>query len=164
MRLNEKLRTLRELEGRCRGLSRALTKAETIKLVREERGETISLPYLSQLERGTRTHMTNKTRSLLARFFRVHPGFLVDDPDEFREHLATPMDHHSQRLTVWLRVGAARFRSDALVAETLERLAAHPDRRKALRLLHNVLAIPTLMDRLLQTLETQPAPLKRGQP
>jgi transcriptional regulator with XRE-family HTH domain len=155
VRLNEKLKVLRELEGRCRGLSRALSKAETVKLIREETGEPISMPYLSQLERGTRTHMTNKTRLLLARFFRVHPAFLIDDPEEFREHLTTPIGDGSQTLPAWLRVGAARFRYDPLVSETLERLATHPERRKALRLLHTVLKMPTLMDRLVHALETK---------
>ena len=155
MRLNEKLRVLRELEGRCRGLSRALSKAETVKLIREETGDPISMPYLSQLERGTRTHMTNRTRLLLARFFRVHPGFLVDDPEEFQEHLATPIGDSAQTLPAWLRVGAARFRYDPLVAETLERLATHPEWRKALRLLHAVLRMPTLMDRLVHALDTR---------
>jgi hypothetical protein len=153
MRLNEKLKVLRELEGRCRGQSRSLSKAEMAKLIREETGQTISLPYLSQLESGTRTHMTNKTRLLLARFFRVHPGFLVEDPHEFREHLATPIGGGSQSLPAWLRVGAARFAHDSLVSSTLARLANHPDRRKALRLLHDVLGMPSLMDRLLHALE-----------
>lgn len=153
MRLSEKLRVLRELEGTCRGLPRALSKAEVVKLIREEADERISLPYLSQLEGGTRIHMTNKTRLLLARFFRVHPGYLVDDPEDFREHLATPIGGRSQALGAWLRVGAVRFRHDPLVSGTLERLATHPERRKALRLLHEVLGIPVLMDRLLQALE-----------
>jgi hypothetical protein len=99
--------------------------------------------------------MTNKTRLLLARFFRVHPGFLVDDPHEFREHLATPIGEGSQSLPAWLRVGAARFGHDPLVSGTLARLAAHPDRRKALRLLHDMLGMPALMDRLLHALETK---------
>jgi hypothetical protein len=155
MRLSEKLRVLRELEGMCRGLPRALSKAEVAKLIREEAEEKISLPYLSQLEGGTRTHMTNKTRLLLARFFRIHPGYLVDDPEEFREQLATPLSGRSQTLGAWLGVGALRFRHDPLVSETLERLAAHPERRKALHLLHEVLSMPALMDRLLQAFEVK---------
>jgi hypothetical protein len=153
MRLNQKLLVLRELEGRCRGHSRALSKVEIARLIREETGETISLPYLSQLERGTRTHMTNKTRLLLARFFRIHPGFLVDEAEEFREHIVTPVGAASTPLSSWLRVGAARFRHDRLVSETLERLAAHPDPRTALRLLHALLGMPRLMDRLLHTVD-----------
>ena len=155
MRLGDKLRTLRELEGTCRGLSRALSKAEVVKLIREESQERISLPYLSQLERGARGHMTNKTRLLLARFFRVHPGYLVDDPDEFHEALGTPVGGRAQTLGSWLRVGASRFRHDPLISETLTRLAAHPERRKALRLLNEMLGRPLLMDRLLQTLEVK---------
>ena len=163
MRLSEKLRILRKLEGRCRGLPRSLTKAETVKLVREETGDRISLPYLSQLERGTRTHTTHKTRLLLARFFRVHPGFLIDDPEEFREHLATPVPDASQTLAAWLRVGAARFRHDPIVSKTLARLAKYPEPRKAMRLLHDLLGMPVLMDRLLHALETKHATLmKRG--
>ena len=163
MRLGEKLNALRELEGRCRGLARGLSKAEAVRLIREETGQRISLPYLSQLERGTRTHMTNRTRLLLARFFRVHPGLLVDDPDDFREHLLTPIGDHSQTLAAWLRVGAARFRHDPLASETFERLATHPERHKALRLLHHLLEMPALMDRLLHTFETNSArSTKRG--
>jgi transcriptional regulator with XRE-family HTH domain len=155
MRLGEKLRVLRELEGMCRGLPRALSKAEVGKLIREEAGERISLPYLSQLERGARGHMTNTTRLLLARFFRVHPGYLVDDPDEFHEALGTPVGGRAQTLSSWLRVGASRFRHDPLISETLTRLAAHPERRNALRLLNEMLGRPLLMDRLLQTLEVK---------
>ena len=155
MRLGEKLRALRELEGTCRGLSRALSKAEVVKLIREESEERISLPYLSQLERGSRAHMTNKTRLLLARFFRVHPGYLVDDPEEFHEALGSPVGGRAQTLSSWLRVGASRFRHDPLVGETLARLAAHPERRKALRLLHEMLGRPVLIDRLLQALEVK---------
>ena len=155
MRLRDKLKVLRDVEGMCRGLTRPLTKAEMAKLIREELDEKISLPYLSQLEAGTRTHMTNKSRLLLARFFRIHPGYLVDDPEDFQRHLSTPLPGPSDSLANWLRVGAARFGHDALVSETFERLAGHPDRRKALRLLHELLAMPDLMDRLLHTVETK---------
>src|SRR3990170_1522192 len=104
MRLREKLKVLREVEGTCRGLPRDLSKAEMVKLIREEMGERISMPYLSQLEAGTRTHMTNKTRLLLARFFRIHPGYLVDDPEDFQRHIATPLAHRPEPLADWLRV------------------------------------------------------------
>src|SRR5262249_30869776 len=155
MKIAEKLRALRELEGLCRGLARGLSKAETVKLIREELGERISLPYLSQLERGTRGHMTNTTRLLLARFFRVHPGFLVDDPDNFHEHLGLPIAHRGEALSTWLRLAAARFRHDGIAAEAVSRLAADPERDTALRLLRHVLAVPGLVDRLLHTLETK---------
>ena len=155
MRLGEKIKVLRELEGMCRRLPRALTKAEVAKLIREEMDERISLPYLSQLEAGTRTHMTNKTRLLLARFFRIHPGYLVDDPEDYHPHLATPVPRFADSFVNWLRVGADRFRHDALVSDTLERLAKFPERRQAMLLLHELLAMPALMDRLLHTMEAK---------
>jgi hypothetical protein len=85
----------------------------------------------------------------------VHPGYLVDDPDDFHETLGTPVGGRTQTLSSWLRVGASLFRHDPVVSETLSRLAAHPERRKALRLLHAMLGMPVLMDRLLQTLEVK---------
>src|SRR5262245_24741373 len=155
MRLGDKLRTLRELEGTCRGLSRALSKAEVVKLIREEAEERISLPYLSQLDQGARAHLTNKTGPLRARCWTGHPGYLVDDPEECHETLGSPVGGRAQTLSSWLRVGASLFRHDPLVSETLSHLAAHPERRKALRLLHAMLGMPVLMDRLLQTLEVK---------
>lgn len=153
MRLGEKLKALRELEGACRGLSHPLPKSAVARLIGEELGERISLPYLSQLEAGKRAHMTNRTRLMLARFFRVHPGYLVDDPEEFRSQPMTPLPSAADPLASWLRAGAARFRTDRPLAGTLTRLADHPERRKALRLLHELLAVPALMDRLLHAME-----------
>jgi len=155
MKVAQKLRVLRELEGLCRGQARGLSKAETVKLIREELGERISLPYLSQLEAGKRAHMTNTTRLRLARFFRVHPGFLVDDPEDFQQQLGTAVSPDGNDFAGWLRAGTLRFRHDPLIAETLERLASAPDRRKALRFLHQVLAMPALMDRLLLAVDSR---------
>jgi len=154
VRLTDKLRLLREIEGTCRGLSRALSKAEVVRLIQTEHGDRISIPYLSQLEAGARRHLTNKTRLLLARFFRVHPGYLVDDPEDFREHIGAPLGDGGDALTRWLRSGAARFRDDPLLSQTLERLAANPDRRSALHLLREVLGRPPLMERLLHALQS----------
>jgi hypothetical protein len=36
---------------------------------------------------GARPHLTNATRMLLAKFFKVHPGYLVDDPEGFHTEL-----------------------------------------------------------------------------
>jgi transcriptional regulator with XRE-family HTH domain len=149
--LGEKLKALRELEGLCRGRSRGLSKAELATLIHEETGGRISVPYLSQLETGRRLHMTNKTRLLLARFFRIHPGYLVDDPPDFQEHLAAPV--RNDPLGAWLRAGALRFRHDATVSEALDRLAGAPDRRRALELLGHLLAVPGLLDKLLRSVE-----------
>ena len=38
-------------------------------------------------ESGARPHLTNTTRLLLAKFFKVHPGYLVDDPEGYHAEL-----------------------------------------------------------------------------
>lgn len=139
----------------CRGRPGELSKAEVVRLLEREQGERLSLPYLSQLEAGRRVHMTNRTRLLLARFYRIHPGYLVDDPDDYQRHVATPVPRSPDRLVEWLLDGAARFRHDPAVAPALERLAASADRRKALRLVQELLTIPNLLDRLLHAVETK---------
>ena len=77
MTLAEKLRYLREVEGSLRGLGRPMTQQELVGAIRKEQGKSISQSYVSQIERGSRPHMTQSTRTLLARFFKIHPGFLV---------------------------------------------------------------------------------------
>ena len=85
MTLGEKLRYLREVEGTLRGLDREMTQQEMARLIQKELGKSISQSYLSQIESGARPHLTNSTRMLLARFFKVHPGYLVDDPEGFSD-------------------------------------------------------------------------------
>ena len=80
MTLGDKLRSLRAIEGSLRGFGRPMTQAELVEAMKEELGRGLSQAYVSQLESGARPHMTNTSRELLARFFRVFPGFLVDDP------------------------------------------------------------------------------------
>lgn len=80
MELAEKLRRLRKAEGMRRGLWRTLTQHEVIRAMRQEIGVSLSQAYLSQLESGKRAHLTSTTREALARFYHVHPGYLVSDP------------------------------------------------------------------------------------
>src|SRR5258707_2720915 len=87
MTLGGKLRYLRLVEGNLRGLNRDLTQQEVVTAMRKELAEKISQSYLSQIENGARPHLTNKTRLLLSRFFKVHPGYLVDDPEGFHTEL-----------------------------------------------------------------------------
>ncbi|MGH2520575.1 MAG: transcriptional regulator, partial [Chloroflexota bacterium] len=63
MRLGEKIQHLRQLEGELRGLGRHMTKAEVLRAMRSEIGESVSHAYLCQLESGARTHMSPGTRS-----------------------------------------------------------------------------------------------------
>ncbi len=90
MKLADKMRYLREVEGSLRGLGRAMTQQELVRAIAEETdGKGISQSYLSQIESGARPHLTNTTRLLLAKFFKVHPGYLVEDPPDFQAELRT---------------------------------------------------------------------------
>jgi hypothetical protein len=65
MRLGEKLRYLREVEGTLRGHGRELSQLEMARFIQKELGKSISQSYLSQIESGARPHLTNSTRMLL---------------------------------------------------------------------------------------------------
>src|SRR5271156_6203532 len=91
MTLGEKIRYLREVEGSLRGMNRPLTQQELMKGIQAETGKRISQSYLSQIERGKRPHMTQSSRTLLARFFKVNPGFLVDDTEGYHTELASDL-------------------------------------------------------------------------
>lgn len=153
MRLGEKIRYLREVEGALRGLEREMTQLEVIRALKKELGRTISQSYLSQIESGARPHLTNATRMLLARFFKVHPGYLVDDPEGFQTELISDLGAMEDTLDLWLIRGAERFHADAEVSQALVDLARHPDSRKCLVLMGAILENPELVDRLLQVLK-----------
>ncbi len=153
MTLGEKLRYLREVEGTLRGLARALTQQEVVRLLKKEQKQSISQSYLSQIESGARPHLTNSTRLLLARFFKVHPGYLVDDPEGYQTELISEVGATENKLDLWLIDGAERFRKDPEVHATLLRLARHDDTRGCLMLLGEILDNPGLAERLLQVLQ-----------
>src|SRR5215813_2768218 len=155
MKLGEKIRYLRLMEGTLRGLDREMSQAEVARSVRKDLGESISQAYLSQIESGARPHMTNKTRSLLARFFKVHPGFLVDDPEGFQTELSSELAGLEDKLDLWLISGAERFRRDKDVSQALLALAKHPNSRRCLALLREILETPNLAERLLQVLRPE---------
>src|SRR5947209_10507233 len=123
MTLGEKLRYLRLVEGNLRGQNREMTQLEVVRAVRKELGMKISQPYLSQIENGSRPHLTNTTRLLLAKFFRVHPGYLVDDPEGFQTELVSDLQSEEMQLDLWLVSGAEKFRKDPRLAGALLRLA-----------------------------------------
>jgi transcriptional regulator with XRE-family HTH domain len=157
MTLGEKLRYLRLVEGNLRGLGRDMTQQEVVKAVTRELKLKISQSYLSQIENGSRPHLTNKTRLLLARFFKVHPGYLVDDPEGFQTELVSDISTLEDKLDLWLIQGAERFRDDPKVSRALLNLAKHDDSRRCLTLLDAILETPQLADRLLQVLRPQTA-------
>jgi transcriptional regulator with XRE-family HTH domain len=160
MMLGEKLRYLREVEGALRGLSRELSQLEMARLVKKELGTSISQSYLSQIESGARPHLTNSTRMLLARFFKVHPGYLVDDPQGFQNELMSDVGALEDKLDLWLVSGAERFRRDPELHHALLEVARHGDSRLCLILLGTILENPGLAERLMEVLKS-PAPKPR---
>jgi transcriptional regulator with XRE-family HTH domain len=148
MTVAEKLRYLRLVEGHLRGLGRDMTQKEVAAAIRSELKKTISQPYLSQLESGRRKHLTNTTRLLLAKFFRVHPGYLVDDPEGFQTELITDLQTSEDKLDLWLIAGAERFRKDVALSGALLKAARHANTRKCLLLLAAILETPELVERL----------------
>jgi transcriptional regulator with XRE-family HTH domain len=152
MKLGEKIRYLRYAEGMLRGLGRAMTQAEVLRAVREEMGKGISQSYLSQIEKGARPHLTRTSRELLAKFFHVHPGFLVDDPEGYQTELISGLPAPESGLHLWLLEGAQRFRRDAEVSAVLEKLAQRDDTKQCLTLLGAILEAPDLVPKLLHVL------------
>src|ERR1700704_6336244 len=112
MKLSEKIRYLREVEGALRGLGREMTQQEVVRAVKKEQRKPISQSYLSQIESGARPHLTNATRLLLAKFFKVHPGYLVDDPEGFQTELASDARGLEGQLDLWLIDGGGGVRHD----------------------------------------------------
>ncbi|HKR26475.1 MAG TPA: helix-turn-helix transcriptional regulator [Acidobacteriaceae bacterium] len=152
MKLGEKMRYLREVEGNLRGMDRAMTQQELIRAIHEETGESLSQSYLSQIESGARPHLTNTTRQVLAKFFKVHPGYLVDDPEGYHAELLSDARALEDKLDLWLISGAERFRRDPPLRQALLALARHADTRRCLLLLHAVIETPGLVDRLFDVL------------
>jgi transcriptional regulator with XRE-family HTH domain len=152
MTLGDKLRTLRGLEGRLRALGREMTQVEVVRAIKAELGKTISQSYLSLIENGTRPHLSQSSRQLLAEFFKVHPGYLVNDPPGFHTELQSDVGALEDALDRWLLDGAARMAYDPEFSEALARVAAQPDSRRCLLLLGEIVAIPGLADRLSDTL------------
>ena len=153
MSLGEKVRYLREVEGTLRGLSREMTQQEVVRAIKKELRESISQSYLSQIESGARPHLTNSSRMLLARFFKVHPGYLVNDPEGYHTELISDVRGLEDQLDLWLIDGAERFRGDPQVRQALIEVAKHDDSRGCLILLGAILDNPGLAERLLQVLQ-----------
>src|ERR1043165_7226139 len=152
MTLAQKLRQLRQLEGDLRGLGRELSQSELVRAIKAELDQTISQSYLSLIEKGARQHLSNESRQLLARFFKVHPGYLVSDPPNFHTELTSEAVPIETALDGFLIEGAARFAHDAARAGALDRLARHAETRRCLVLLGEMISMPGLIDRLSDTL------------
>jgi len=152
MTLGQKLRQLRHLEGELRGLGRELSQSELVRAIRSELGETISQSYLSLIEKGTRRHLSQESRQLLATFFKVHPGYLVSDPPGYHTELTSDVASVETVLDRWLLDGATRFAYDPPLSAAFDRLAMHAESRRCLILLGEMISMPGLVDRLSHTL------------
>jgi transcriptional regulator with XRE-family HTH domain len=157
MKLGEKIRYLREVEGSLRGLGRPMTQQELVRALRQElgKGKSISQSYLSQIESGSRPHMTQSSRALLAKFFKVHPGFLVDDPEGYHTQLTSDLRTTEGQLDVWLLQGSEHFASDPEMSDVMIKCAREKDTRRCLLLLGAILETPGLADRLLEALRPE---------
>ena len=152
MTLGEKVRSLRTVEGELRGLGREMSQLDVARAIQRDLGAAFSQSYLSQIESGARPHLTHRTRGLLARFFKVHPGYLVDDPEGFQTGLISSLGSTEDKLDLWLIEGAEHFRRDRAVSQALLDVARHDDSRRCIVLLGAILDTPGLVDRLLQVL------------
>jgi len=90
---------------------------------------------------------------LLARFFKVHPGYLVDDPEGFQNELISDVGVLEDKLDLWLISGAERFGRDADLHCSLLEVAKHADSRMCLVLLGKILENPGLAERLMDVLK-----------
>lgn len=142
MNLAEKIKHLREVEGELRGLNRPMTQIEVVQAMSEELHEQISQAYLSQLESGKRLHLTARSRERLARFFKVHPGYLVSDPPDYSTDLLTDMQNESDRLITWLIASAEEWRSEPMLQDLLLRLADSEEPRRYLELFSRLADLP----------------------
>jgi transcriptional regulator with XRE-family HTH domain len=152
MKLGEKIRYLREVEGSLRGLNRAMSQLEVARAIEGETGSKLSQSYLSQIESGARPHLTSTSRQVLSGFFKVHPGYLVDDPEGYSPELQSDLRKLEDRLDMWLIGGAERFRRDPELKQALITLARHEHSRECLLLLEAILETPGLAPRLCEVL------------
>jgi transcriptional regulator with XRE-family HTH domain len=154
MTLGDKIRSLRSVEGSLRGLGRPMTQQELADAMKRETGRSLSQAYVSQIESGSRPHLTHTTRELLARFFRVYPGFLVNDPEGYTPELQSEeLRAFDAKIDSWLHAGAEQFASDKELHRAFETIAQYEDSRQALLLLAEILRAPGLADRLTEVLQ-----------
>jgi transcriptional regulator with XRE-family HTH domain len=139
MDLHQKLKHLRAVEGSIRGLSRPMTQAEVSQEMQRELGESLSQAYLSQIECGKRQHLSAHSRALLARFFKVHPGYLVSDPPGYEVDLLSEIEDPQEHLATWLAASAEEWRSDHLMQRVFKKWSEHPDPRRIFQFLDELL-------------------------
>src|SRR5262249_31598469 len=104
---------------------------------------------------GMRPHLTHTTRELLARFFRVYPGFLVGDPEGYTPGLQSDLRAVDAKIDSWLFAGAEHFAADPEMRHALLEIAQFEDSRRAVLLLAEILRSPGLSERLEEVLRPE---------
>ena len=135
-----------------------MSQQELVRAIEAETGSKLSQSYLSQIESGARPHLTDTTRQILATFFKVHPGYLVDDPEGYSPELQSELRHVEDKLDLWLVSGAERFHRDPELKQALLTLARQERSRESLLLLEAILETPGLMPRLTEVLRPKLEP------
>jgi transcriptional regulator with XRE-family HTH domain len=134
-----------------------MSQLEVARAIEAETGSKLSQSYLSQIENGARPHLTATSRQILSTFFKVHPGYLVDDPEGYSPELQSELRKLEDRLDMWLIAGAERFRRDPELKQALLTLAQHEHSRECLLLLEAILETPGLAPRLMEVLRPKDA-------
>jgi transcriptional regulator with XRE-family HTH domain len=142
-------------------MGREMSQQDLANAIRNELGRGLSQLYLSQIESGRRPHLTNASRMMLARFFKVHPGYLVDDPEGYHTELTSDLRATQDQLDLWLIGGAEQFARDPEVSHTLLRVAKHPDTRKCVLALGAILDAPEVLNRLAELMRQEGRARKR---
>ncbi len=157
MKLGEKIRYLREVEGSLRGLNRAMSQQELVRAINAETDSKISQSYLSQIESGARPHLTNTTRQIPGAIFQGASGI----PRGRSGRLSPGTDQRPAQCAGRQAgpVGSSRARSgsrrDPELKSALLTLAQHERTRDCLLLLEAILETPGLMPRLAEVLVKQ---------
>ena len=60
---------------------------------------------------------------MLSKFFKVHPGYLVDDPEGYHTELTSDLRTSEGKLDVWLLQGSEHFVSDPEISNVLIKAA-----------------------------------------
>ena len=108
-----------------------MTQQDLVRALKKEMGSGLSQSYLSQIESGARPHLTNATRMLLARFFKVHPGLSGGRSRGLPHRADQRSARQEDRLDLWLINGAEQFARDPELSHALLQLAQHRTRASA---------------------------------
>jgi hypothetical protein len=98
------------------------------------------------------SYFTNSSLMMLVKFFKVHPVYLVSDPEVYQTELISDLGGLENKLDLWLINGAERFWRDVELNQALLQVARQEDSRLCLVLLGAIVENPGLAERLMQVL------------